>query len=428
MTRFRSIALILLFFTAISCTKQVFGQESRILTLDEAIAFALQNNPGLQIEREKIAELEQEYRIAASALYPRLSISAYYQRVDENRLGVLPTMAYSEEAVAQVKAKQVLYDGGKAWNSRLAAQSAEDAQRESADASRLDTVFAVSQAYYRVLEAREIQKVSETAREQRDAFFKLTEAFHKAGRATRLEFLKAEAQLLDAERSLSLARETHRVSGLILKKVLGMDLGIEIELLNDLPQEFPDAGSEDALLQEALANNPDIRKTLLLKAQSEASVRAAEAPYWPELSLQGTYGYRERDSTSDTEWTAGVFLEWALFEGGLTRAQAGKARSKSLQVSWTEKAVRDQVQVDLREALGNIRTALAAVKSSRRLAEAQEEAYQAAVAFYTRGKSTYIEVLTAQVDLTQAKAALVRAVGDYRNAVAKLERVTGKKA
>jgi outer membrane protein TolC len=432
--------IALLFFVAAMPVKQLFGQEVtqqlslppsvevRSLTLDESISLALRNNPGLQIEREKILELENDYRIAASALYPKLTISAYYQRVDEDRLGVPSNMLYSEESLAQAKLKQVLFDGGKSLNNRRAAVKAEDAQRESAEAARLDTIFAVSQAYYRVLEAREIMSVSKTSREQREAFFKLTEAFYAAGRATRLEFLQAEAQLLDAERSVSLAQEAFRLSELILKKVIAIDLGTVIETANSLPQDLPEPPNEDLLMQDAFTNNPDLKKMFLLKEQSEATVRAAQGPFWPEISLQGTYGYRNRDtSTADSEWTAGVFLEWSLFEGGLTRAQVGKARSRVNQILWSEKALRDQVQVDLREAIGNLRTALAAVKSSRRLAEAQDEAYQAAIAFYKRGKSTYIEVLSAQVDLTQARAALIRAVGDYQNAGAKLDRIVGKK-
>jgi outer membrane protein len=440
----RSVIIMLFFFVVAMPIKQLFGQESisekaipvkqsavaiQKLTLDECIALALKNNAGLQIEREKIVELEHDYRVAASALYPKLFFSAYYQRVDEDRLGVPSNMLYSEETLAQAKLKQILFDGGKAWNNRSAAIRAEDAQKESAEATRLDTIFAVSQSYYRVLEAREILRVSETSREQRAAFFTLTEAFYKAGRATRLEFLKAEAQLLDAERSVSLSREAFRLSELILKKVIAIDLGTDIEITNSFPEELPDPPGEDLLMQEAFAKNPDLKKMFLVKEQSEASLRAAQGLFWPEVSLQGTYGYRERDTASrDSEWTAGVFLEWSLFEGGLTRAQVGKARSKVNQLTWTEKALRDQVQVDLREALGILRTSIAAVKSSRRLLEAQEEAYQAALAFYTRGKSTYIEVLGAQVDLTQAKAALIRALGDYQNARAKLDRVTGKKA
>lgn len=441
MQRYGSIILILLFFVAQQPIKQAFAGDPvaatraetqaagpvRVLTLDQCITHALENNPGLQSEREKIIELENDYRIAASALYPRVSLSAYYQRVDSDRIGVLPQMVYSEETLAQAKAKQVLFDGGKTWNNRTAAMKAEEAQRESAQASRLDTVLAVSQAYYRVLEAAEILKVSETSYEQRQQFFKLTEAFFNAGRATKLELLRAEAQLFDAERSLSQAREAHRLSELILKQVIGIALQTEIEIANSLPEEFPEPADEHLLLQESIANNPDLKEIALLKEQAEASLRSAKGPYWPEISLQGTYGYRDRNTTSlDSEWTAGVFLEWSLFEGGLTRAQAGKARSRASQIGWNEKALRDQVQVDLREALGNLRTAIAAIKSSRRLVESQDEAYTASVEFYKLGRSTYIEVLTAQTDLTEAKAAYVRAVGDYQNASAKLDRVVGK--
>jgi outer membrane protein TolC len=84
------------------------------------------------------------------------------------------------------------------------------------------------------------------------------------------------------------------------------------------------------------------------------------------------------------------------------------------------------VQVDLSQAVGDIRTALASIRSSKRLVEAQDEAYTAVVEFYKRGKATYIEVLTAETDLTQAKAAYVLAVGDYQAASARLDRVIGK--
>ncbi|OGW40322.1 MAG: hypothetical protein A2010_15830 [Nitrospirae bacterium GWD2_57_9] len=433
-----NVIVVLLFFVSLMAVKQVFAIEgappdrlpeapAMALTLEDCITLALKNNPGLQLEREKVSELESEYLIASSALYPRLSLSAYYQRLDSDRLGVPSNMLYSEETLAQARLKQILFDGGKAWNNRNAAVKGEEAQRISAETSRLDTILAVSQAYYRALEAREIRKVSETSLQQREAFFKLTEAFHKAGRATRVEFLKAEAQLLDAERSLLLATEALRLSELILKKVIAVDLGTPIEIANSLPGDLPEPPAEDLVLQETFENNPDLTRVSTLKEQSEASLRAAEGQYWPEISLQGTYGIRERDSDRDSEWTAGVFLEWPLFEGGLTRGQVGKARSKVNQISWSGKAVKDQVQVDLREALGNLRTALAAVRASRRLADAQEEAYQAALAFYKRGKSTYVEVLAAQVDLTQAKASLVRAVGDYQNAGTRLDRIRGKR-
>jgi outer membrane protein len=397
------------------------------LTLEQCISLALENNPGLQAEREKVLELENDYRIAASGLYPKLSISAYYNRLDEDRLSVSPGMIYGAETQALAKLRQLLFDGGKTRYGSRAASKGADAERQTAEAARLDTVFLVSQAYYRVLESREIANVGETSRAQREAFFKLTEAFRRAGKATRLESLKAEAQLFDADRSLAQAREAHRLSELILKKTIGINLGKAIEIADALPDAFPVPDDEELMIQGALANSPDLKKTALLKEQAEASLRSAYGPFLPELSLQGSYGYRDRDTSPWTdEWTAGVFLEWSLFEGGLTRAQVGKARSKVNQVAWNERGVRDQVQVDLREALGNLRTAVAAIRSSKRLVEAQDEAYKAAVAFYKRGKSTYIEVLSAQVDLTQAKAAYIRAVGDYQNASARLDRVMGK--
>jgi outer membrane protein len=410
---------------------QIAPVEAKILTLEQCIELALEQNPGLQIERERIDELENEYLIASSGLYPKVTASAYYTKVNADRVGIQPLMRYSEESLEQIKLKQLLYDGGKTRYNGRAASKAADAQRDSADASRLDTVFAVSQAYYRVLEARELVRVGENARSQRDAFYQLTDSYQKAGKATRIESLKAEAQLLDAERSLVQAREALRISELILKKTIGIGVMAQISIADGLPETFAEPESEEALLEQLLENNPDLKKSARFKEQARLTIDSVEGSYLPEISLQGSYGYRQRDTglppLSGDEWMAGVFLEWPLFEGGITRAQVGKARARYREAEWNDKAVQDQVQVDLRQALADIRTALASIRSSKRLVEAQDEAYKSVVEFYKRGKATYIEVLTAETDLTEARAAYVRAVGDYQSAFARLDRVTGRR-
>ncbi len=400
----------------------------KILSLEQCIELAFENNPVLQIEQEKIIELENDYRIALAGLYPKVTASAYYARVNRDRVGVQPIMQYTEESLGQVKLKQLLYDGGKTGYNGRAASKATDAQRDSAEGTRLDTVYAVSEAYYRVLEARELLRVGENSRSQRKAFFKLTDSYQKAGKATRIESLKAEAQLLDAERSLVQAREALRIGELILKKTIGVGVSALIDIANRLPEEFAEPGNEELMLAQMYENNPDLKKSALFKEQARLSIDSASGSYLPEISLQGTYGYRDRDvGGSGDEWMAGVFLEWSLFEGGITRAQVGKARARFREIEWNDKAIHDQVQVDLHQALADIRTALASIQSSKRLVEAQDEAYKAVVEFYKWGKATYLEVLTAETDLTQAKAAYVRAVGDYQAASARLDRVIGKR-
>lgn len=401
------------------------------LTLEQCIELAFKNNPGFQIEREKIVELENDHAIASSGLYPKVTVNGYVTRVNTDRVGIQPLMRYGEEALGQIKLKQLLFDGGKISSGGRAASKAADAQRDSAEAARLDVVYAVSQAYYRVLEGRELLKVGEASRAHREAFFKLTDSYRKSGKATRIDLLKAEAQFLDAERSLVQAREALRIGELILKKTIGVGVDAHLAIAGGLPEAFAEPGSDELLMAQMAENNPDLKKSAKFKEQARLFIDSAAGSYLPEISLQGSYGYRQRDTgsppLSGDEWTAGVFLEWSLFEGGITRAQVAKARARYREVEWNDKALRDQVRVDLSQAQGDIRTAIASIGSSKRLVEAQDEAYRAIVEFYKRGKATALEVLTAETDLARAKAAYVRSVGDYQAASARLDRVTGKR-
>ena len=191
----------------------------------------------------------------------------------------------------------------------------------------------------------------------------MTDSYFKAGKATRVETLKAEAQLLDAERSLVQVSEALRISELILKKTIGIGVEAQITVVDGLPEEFAEPTNDDILLAQMFENNPDLKKSAQFKEQARLSIDSATGSYLPEISLQGSYGYRERDKgltpLTHDEWMAGVFLDWSLFEGGITRAQVGKARAHYREAEWNDKAVRDQVQVDLRQAVADIRTALA---------------------------------------------------------------------
>ncbi len=403
--------------------------DSRPVTLEACLALAEQKSPSIALERQRLSEAEADDAVARAGLLPRITASALVQRLNRDRLplGVPPPQGlYTEEAFAGVRAKQVLFDGLRAWNAHAATERGIEAARAGVTVSQADTVFAVTQAFVRLIEAQELTGVAEEAFSQQRGFEELTNALFAAGRTSRVDPLRARAQRLDAERALVAARESEEVAGVLLRKAMGLESHERLRATGSLPEAAPPGEPEQRLLAQALHRDVDIVRLDQQIAQARAATASSSATWFPEISLQASYGYRGRDiGGRATEWVGGVFLDWALFEGGAGKGLMDKASARQRQLEESRRALALQIEADLRDALAAWRVAAAAITSAAESVEASREALAAVLDLYRAGRSPALEVLTAQLELVRSEAARVQALGDHAVARARVVRRAG---
>ena len=209
----------------------------------------------------------------------------------------------------------------------------------------------MTQAFYQLIEAKENLKVAQEALQQRQEFGKLTEAFYKAGKVTNLDYVRAQSQVSEAEQAVVEAQNAVRLAKAILGRTLGLNEQVQVDIKGKLPQEFTAAGDMNALWQEVLKTNPEIKKLDFDIAQSQTLIKAARGSYFPEVSLQAGSDVRHRDlGGSKPEWIGGVVMEYPFFEGGLTRAQVAKATSQYQQLLEKKRDRLNGIKVDLTAA------------------------------------------------------------------------------
>lgn len=402
------------------------------LTLEQSIALALEHNPAVTVERERLGQAEEDYVVARAALLPKLTGSAYYNRLDPGRLnpagfasstGTPPTL-FVEEGFAGLRLRQLVIDGS-SWLTLRAAGQGVDAQRSSVVASQAETIFAVTLAHIRILEADSMVAVAREAVSRQAAFEALTEVLFAAGKISRLDRLKAEAQRMDAERALVAAREAAALAEALLGRAIGV-MDRPVRATGELRGQLEPPPGEESVLARATSRNPQLKRHGAQARQLDAAVWAARGLHFPELSLQGTYGYRHRDiGGGATEYTAGVFLDVPLFSGLATGAAVKRAEARRREFDASRHAVENQLRVDAREALTSWRVAVESARFATKSLELNREAVAAATSLYEAGKATALDVLTAQAELTRAEGTLVQAFGDYGLARARVERVTG---
>ena len=429
-----SVAALPLVAAVVTTPLRAQAPEVESLTLEQSLALARQRNPAIALEAERVQAAEAEFALARAALLPKLSGSAYYNRLDPDRMSPvsLPTAPggsapelYVEEAYAGLRLRQPVLDAS-AWPALGAANDGIEAQRSSVAAAEAETIHAVTVAWTRLVETQSLILVAENSVNRQSAFEALTRALFDAGKVSRLDLLKAESQRMDAERGLRAVKESEQLAQALLRRAIGDDTDRPVRAAGALQGELEEPPAEATVIERALANNPNLKRLAAQARQAEGAVWAARGAHLPELSVQGSYGYRYRDVGGDAgEYAAGVFLEVPLFSGLATDAAVKRAESRQRELQAARRGFDEQLRLEIRQALTAWRTALESARFARQLVEVSREAVAAAGALYESGKVTALEVLSAQADLTRAESAHVQALGDCVKACAAIERVAG---
>ena len=400
------------------------------LSLEDCLSLARKDNPVLSGATERIRELVADYQAAKSRFFPRLALASTYERTNPDRLspagGLATQPLFKEEALALVTGQQLLYDGGKTNHSTRAAKIGAEAQRQDVRRISDAVAFAVTEAFYRLIEAKENLRVTREALRERQDFATLAEAFFKAGKVTRLDSFRAGSQVSQVELAMVEAENAVGLAGKILARSIGLRENVPLDIIGGLPDEFTRAPDFDALWQEALKANPELKRLDLEIEQSQALIKAARGAYFPEISLQGGVGVRHYDlGGTKGEWLVGVFVEFPFFDGGLTKAQVGKASSQYLQSLENKRDRLDGLKVDLASARQDQENAGCGIAATRQIVAANEEAYASAQSLFRNGKAIGLDVLQAQLDLTGSRLSSIRYKVAYQVARARIEQIIG---
>jgi outer membrane protein len=122
-----------------------------------------------------------------------------------------------------------------------------------------------------------------------------------------------------------------------------------------------------------------------------------------------------------------VTLTFPLFDDILTTAQLGEARADVRRVEAQGENLRQQVALEVRQSLLNVREAEERIHISEQTLVQAQENLDLAEGRYSAGVGNIIELTDAQVSLTSARAKNVQALYSYKTALAELEKAIGQR-
>lgn len=390
--------------------------------LNTALAQAYQNNPQLNAQRAATRAVDENVAIALGGYRPRVTATG---SLTETHLETLSKSAPLNvctsancgnvgAATYGVTATQTLFNGFQTGNRTRQAEAQVFSARETLRSTEQTVLLNAATAYMNLLrdtalldlQRNNVTVLEATLRQTRDRF--------NVGEVTRTDVAQAESRLAAGRSSLLTAESNYITSRAQYRQVVGVEPG-RLMLAMGVDRYSPRtlAGA----LARARAEHPTITTAAYNVDVASYQVKVAEGALYPTVSLQGsaqkTHGSTTNLTTASTLTAAATAqVTVPIYQGGGEYATIRQAKETLGQRRLDLDTARDQVQATVTQAWGQLEAAKAQIESTQAQVAAAEIALNGVSEEARVGQRTTLDVLNAQQDLVNARAALVTAQRD----------------
>ncbi|WP_316815468.1 TolC family protein [Pedobacter nyackensis] len=434
------LALLLLF------SGKVLHAQEKGLSLAEALAMAAKGNKELQIQTLEEIRFKEITRETKSRLLPGISANMGYSRYFDRQVIFLPgSFAGTSKPV-----QDITVGGKNAFNGFLslnqpvfmenarrqkaAAMIDEKIQKEKTNDLESQLVFQVSASYF------ELQLMSSQLNLQQQSLSRNiralvdTRALFAEGRGLKVDTLRSYIAVENLKSSISYLRNNIEVSGIQLKRLIGLNEAIEIKPTDSLNVESDRAEfyTLDQALKTAELNRHDIKLQRLSIEQGEKRLSASKAEHLPQASIIGQYQLQaQADHLRLGSYTVprtsflGFQLTVPIFNGNRTNAQINQARIKVRQETIRLDDVKEEMNAELAAIISRWKEANAQLNIHKTTVDAAVLNYAMMNDRYKNGLSSRLELTDAELALTQGKINYLQAVYHLKVLHVELQRSLG---
>jgi outer membrane protein len=408
------------------------------MTLQECVEIALRTHPQIRLALSQREASVARLRQAQAQWRPELNLTGTQRQQGPTVSFTVPlpppnppreiSVVRPSTQLLNLELRQSIYDGGRFTANIRSARYFVDASDALLQATRAQLTLRVTEAYADVLAAQALEEVARQSVERVQVVLKTAKARLEAGVAPRFDVLRAEAELAAAQEQLLTAQNAVALAKAALNQLLGRPTNAPIEVA---PLPEPITPSSEALqtetfLTQALAHRPELRSAEAQIQAAQERVNFAKADKNPLLFLSSNYQRQtETGFSRDYAWSVNLIVQFPIFDSGRRESVLQEQEALLQQALAQREQLQRQIALEVEQAVRNYQVALQRLNTARAALASAEEAFRLARVRYEAGVGTQVEVLDAQVALTQARANEVRALYDAHKAFARLVYATG---
>jgi outer membrane protein TolC len=409
------------------------SNEALRLTLRDAITRALRYNLAT-IESGQNAQIARGQRLLAlSTLLPQVSagLSENVEQLSLATFGLqqiqgIPNIVgpFSYMSV-DAAANQTLFSFESIQRFRSARTAEQAAQLSYQDI--LDAVtLTVGNAYLQAIEADSRIQAQKAQVRNAQALYNQALDEVQAGTAPRIEATRTEVQLHTEEYNLSVARNNFEVAKLALGRAIGLPLGQQFELADQVPYAEINLPTVEDALNVAYKSRGDFRAALDSEKSATQTLSAARGERYPVVAVNGDYGDigpTLGHSHGDFTFQAGISVP--IFTGGRIKGEVTQAEAELQQRKAEAENVRGQVDYDVRAAFLDLNAAKEQVAVAKQSVDLANETLSRSKDRFTSGVTDSVEVVQAEQSLASANDQYITSLYDHNLAKLSLARALG---
>jgi outer membrane protein TolC len=411
-----------------TAASQVTQQNIPVITLTEARRRATSVDPDAVAARGDVTTAEWGRRAAVANMFtPTVTAGGSYTHFSEPFFN-LGTGGISPNATsATLEARYTVLGAGKLGELKSSRASLESAEA-SETAARFRTALATDAAYYAVLADRELARVATDRLRRAEEQLEVARVRVLAGEAISSDSLQL---LLEVNRSrlALLSRDSAVVaSRLHLGRQIGLSGAVEAAPIDSaVPPPLP--LSLEQAIAEMRTSGPEVEAARAAERRADAIVLGEREQYLPEVALSAMTGAYDAElfpsATRRTQMAVTVSLPiWnaGQRELSIARARAEQSTARAARLDRERGAAEVMAQ-----AYHGYLTSRAGIELAHVGVTVSTENYRVQRARYREGATTILDLMEAQVALSEAEAALVQARYRTRLALAQIESLLGRR-
>jgi multidrug efflux system outer membrane protein len=384
--------------------------------LNALIAEALKNNDDLKLAVANVEKARAEYGFSKADMYPQINLGgdATRQRKSVNSYPGSYGGTYNNYGLSASVAYELDF-WGKVFNQKNAALSSLLATDANKEAFRISLITDVATYYFNLVAINEQLKIANDSLKSYEETYEYRKMQLKHGVVDELVVAQAKAQAASAKTQIQVIKSSEVKTKSALTLLLGRTPKEIFEKVVTTSQALPESITIPAGLPASLLQNrPDVKAAEETLRAKTALIGVAKAAYFPSISLTGNLGYQSQKlsnlvSGGSEAWGFGPTFNFPLLDFGRisNTVKASRADQKAAMISY-DKAVKTAYK-EVYESLESIKISKSKRSSVLEEMNAYNNAYMIAKKKFERGTTSYLDVLSAQTALLNARLTYVSA-------------------
>jgi outer membrane protein TolC len=404
------VSYLMLFGGFLIGVSSINAQEKTNLKLEEAINLAWTKSNEVSLANTKVETKKNELQSVKNNQYPDLKITGEYLRLTEATVdlefnaGSKALPIPDQLLIGQASLKVPVFAGMKIQNGIKLQDNLFQAENAMASKTKEDVAMRVINYYANLYKAQrtvELLKENQKSAQQRVADFT---ALEKNGIIPRNDLLKSQLQVSKIQLSLDEALNNETIINYYLVTLLKLPTETKLVVNESDLIGFPKSALPTDE-QPAFQNRKDLEALQYQGKATQDNINMAKGDYYPNIALVGGYAALNLNNiiTLQNAMFFGVGLSYDI-SGILKNGTHVKiAESKALEVRNSEELLKDNIRIQVQQAINNYDLAQKQNVVYTQAVEQSTENYRIVKDKYDNGLSDTNDLLEADVEQLKSK-------------------------